>query len=80
MHMKPMILSDAALQKSFEVREGINAILRISASNVMNHFNMLTARFNSNAWDPNFGLLVPGQTPSADAPPRNVNVQFRVTF
>jgi hypothetical protein len=80
MHMKPMVLSDAALQKSFEVHEGINAILRISSSNVMNHFNILTARFNSNAWDPNFGLLVPGQTPSADAPPRNVNVQFRVTF
>jgi len=79
-HMKPMMLSDAALQKSLEVHEGVNVIVRISSSNVMNHFNMLTARFNSNAWDPNFGSLIPGQTPSADAPPRNVNVQFRVTF
>jgi hypothetical protein len=79
-HMKPMMISDAALEKSLQLHEGVNAILRISASNVMNHFNMLTARFNSNAWDPNFGSIIPGQTPSADAPPRNVNVQFRVTF
>jgi len=79
-HMKPMMMSDAALQKSLEVREGINLIVRISSSNVLNHFNMLTARFNSNAWDPNFGSIIPGQTQSADAPPRNINVQFRATF
>jgi hypothetical protein len=79
-HMKPMMISDAALQKSIEVHEGVNVILRISSSNVLNHFNMLTARFNSNAWDPNFGSIIPGQTPSADAPPRNLNVQFRATF
>ncbi len=78
--MKPMLLSDAALQKSYEVHDGVNVIVRLSASNALNHFNMLTARFNSNAWDPNFGSIIPGQTPTADSPPRNVNVQIRVAF
>ena len=78
--MKPMLLSDAAIQKSFDVHERMNLILRLSASNVLNHFNLLTARFNNNAWDPNFGSIIPGQTPTADSPPRNVNVQARITF
>ena len=78
--MKPMLLSDASLQKSVEVRNGMRMIVRLSSSNVLNHFNMLTARFNSNAWDPNFGSLIPGQTPAADSPPRNVNVQVRFEF
>lgn len=78
--MRPMLLSDAALQKSFEVHDGMNIIVRLQASNVLNHFNMLTARFNSNAWDPNFGSIIPGQTPTADSPPRNVNVQVRFAF
>lgn len=78
--MKPMLLSDASLQKSFEVHEGMNVIVRLSASNALNHFNMLNARFNSNAWDPNFGVIIPGTTPTADSPPRNVNVQIRFAF
>ncbi len=79
--MKPMLLSDAALQKSIEVREGVNVIVRLSASNVLNHFNMLTARFDTNPFDgTNFGTVYPGQTPTADSPPRNVNVQIRVAF
>jgi hypothetical protein len=78
--MKPMLLSDASLQKSLEVRDGVNVILRVSASNVLNHFNLLTARFNSNAWDADFGSLIPGQTSSLDSPPRNLNVQIRVAF
>jgi hypothetical protein len=78
--MKPMLLSDASLQKSLAVREGMNVIVRLSASNALNHFNMLTARFNSNAWDPNFGVLIPGQTAAADSPPRNLNVQVRFEF
>ncbi len=78
--MKPMLLSDASLQKSLAIREGMNVIVRLSASNVLNHFNMLTARFNSNAWDPNFGSIIPGQTPAADSPPRNLNVQIRFEF
>lgn len=78
--MKPMMLSDAALQKSYAVHDGMNIIVRLQAQNVLNHFNMLTARFNSNAWDPNFGSIIPGQTPAADSPPRTVNVQVRFAF
>ena len=78
--MKPMLLTDASLQKSVTVRDGMHMIVRLSSSNVLNHFNMLTARFNSNAWDPNFGSIIPGQTSSLDSPPRNVNVQVRFEF
>jgi hypothetical protein len=80
--MKPMILSDAALQKTFKVSEGINVVARLQASNVLNHFNILTARFDTNPNDPPnlFGTIIQGQTPSADSPPRNLNVQIRVNF
>jgi hypothetical protein len=80
MHMKTMILSDAAISKSVDIRDGIKASVRLSASNVLNHFNILTARFNSDPWSQNFGTIVPGQTSSSDSPPRNVNVQIHVTF
>ncbi|MDR3737073.1 MAG: carboxypeptidase regulatory-like domain-containing protein [Acidobacteriaceae bacterium] len=80
MHMKTMVLSDAAISKSVDVRDGVKVSVRLSASNVLNHFNILTARFNNNPWDQNFGTIVPGQTASSDSPPRNVNVQIRVTF
>jgi len=80
MHMKTVVLSDAAISKSVDIRNGVKVSVRLSASNVLNHFNILTARFNSNAWDQNFGTLVPGQTTSADSPPRNLNVQIRASF
>lgn len=78
--MKPMLLTDVALQKSFKVHEGKDIILRLQANNALNHFNMLTARFNSNAWDPNFGSIIPGQTSTLDCPPRTVNIQVRFAF
>jgi len=80
--MKPTIASDAAIQKSFTIREDIKATIRLQATNVLNHFNILTGRFDVNPNDPPnlFGTIIKGQTPSADAPPRNVNVQFRVSF
>jgi hypothetical protein len=81
LRMQPMILSDAALQKSFKIHDGINAVVRLQASNVLNHFNLLTARFDTNPNDGAlFGTVTKGLTPSADAPPRNLNVQFRVSF
>lgn len=80
--MKPMVLSDAAIQKTFKIREGVTATMRLQASNVLNHFNLLTARFDTNPNDPPnlFGTVIQGQTPTADSPPRNVNIQFRVNF
>lgn len=80
--MKPMVLSDAALQKSFRIQRGVQFIVRLQATNVLNHFNLLTARFDTNPNDPPnlFGTVIQGQTPTADSPPRNLNVQFRVLF
>ncbi len=80
MHMKTMVMSAAAISKSMKVHDGVKVDFRLSASNVLNHFNILTARFDNNPWDQTFGTIVPGQTPSADAPPRNVNVQIRASF
>lgn len=73
MHMKMSILSDAAIGKSAEIRDGLQLSVRPSASNVLNHFNLQTARFSSDAWSP-------GQTTQSDQQPRNVNVQFRLIF
>jgi Carboxypeptidase regulatory-like domain len=80
--MRPTIASDAAIQKSFGFREGIKATLRLQATNALNHFNILTARFDTNPNDPPnlFGTIIQGQTPTTDCPPRNVNIQFRVAF
>lgn len=79
--MKQMILSDAALQKSVHLRNGINVIMRLSSSNVLNHFNILTAKYDTNPADgANFGTIRPGETTALDSPPRNLNVQFRVAF
>ena len=81
LRMKPVILSDAALQKTFRFEGNVSAVVRLQATNALNHFNLLTARFDTNPNDgANFGTVVPGQTPSADSPPRNLNVQFRVLF
>jgi hypothetical protein len=80
--MKPTIASDAAIQKTFDIWENVRATVRLQATNVLNRFNILTGRFDVNPNDPPnlFGTIIKGQTPSADAPPRNVNVQFRVNF
>jgi len=80
--MKPTIISNAAIQKRFRIHENVQGIVRLQATNVLNHFNILTGRFDVNPNDPPnlFGTIIKGQTPSADAPPRNVNVQFRVSF
>ena len=79
--MKTTITSDAALQKTFKIYESVSATVRASSSNVLNHFNILTGRFDTNPNDgPLFGTIIKGNTPSADAPPRNVNLQLRVSF
>jgi hypothetical protein len=79
-HMKTMVLSDLALEKAFKI-ERVTFTLRAQATNALNHFNLLTARFDTNPNDgANFGTVYPGQTPTADAPPRNINIGFQATF
>jgi hypothetical protein len=78
--MKPVIMSDAAVQKSFTIRERYVATFRLSASNVLNHFNLETAKFVIDPTNANFGTINQGTTPTTDSPPRNINVQFRFAF
>jgi hypothetical protein len=78
--MKPMLLSDLAIEKNFKF-ERVNINFRAQATNVLNHFNLLTARFDTNPNDgANFGTVYPGQTPTADAPPRNINLGLKASF
>jgi hypothetical protein len=81
LRMKPVVLSDAAIQKSYRFHERITGTIRLQSSNVLNHFNLETAKFDNNPNDgTNFGTVVQGLTATTDSPPRNVNVQIRVAF
>lgn len=56
-------------------------MFRARATNVLNHFDLLTARLDINPNDgANLGTMCPGQTPTADSPPRNLNLGFKVSF
>jgi hypothetical protein len=78
--MKPVLNSDAGVQKSFQIRGPIVATVRLQASNVLNHFNMETAKFVIDPSNTAFGTLNQGTVPTSDAPGRNLNVQFRIAF
>lgn len=78
--MKPYVDSNLALSKNFRVRERINLRFRMEATNVLNHFNMLTATFNTNVSDPNFGTVFPASTPSLDAPPRIIQLGLKASW
>ncbi|MGB8031430.1 MAG: carboxypeptidase regulatory-like domain-containing protein [Terracidiphilus sp.] len=80
--MKPNVMSDAAIQKSFTIHEGIQAIVRLQSTNVLNHLNIVFSRFDNNPNDPPnlFGTIIQGEVASGETPPREVNAQFRVTF
>ena len=81
LRMKPVINSDAGIQKSFPIHDAIVATFRLQASNVLNHFNLETAKFDINPNDgTSFGTINQGTTPTTDSPPRNLNVQIRVAF
>jgi hypothetical protein len=72
--------SDLALEKGFRL-ERVNVTFRVQATNALNHFNLLTSRFDINPNDgANFGTIYPGQAPTTDSPPRNVNLGLKATF
>jgi hypothetical protein len=78
--MKPTLASDLALEKEFKI-ERVAVTFRAQATNALNHFNLLTSRFDINPNDgANFGTVYPGQTPTADSPPRNINLSLKGTF
>jgi Carboxypeptidase regulatory-like domain/TonB dependent receptor len=78
--MKPTMASDLAIEKNFKI-ERVNVTFRAQATNALNHFNLLTARFDINPNDgANFGTVYPGQTPTTDSPPRNINLGLKASF
>ena len=70
LRMKPYINADFAMTKTFPITERLKLQFRAEAANVMNHFNILSARFNTNPSDPNFGSVIPASIPGLDCPPR----------
>lgn len=78
--MKRRINDDLAFEKSFKI-ERVAVTFRAQATNAFNHFNLLTARFDINPNDgANFGTIYPGQTPTTDSPPRNINLGLKASF
>ena len=78
--MKPSIDSNLALSKDFRVYERLTFRFRMEATNVLNHFNYLTARFNTNVNDANFGTSFPASTASLDATPRIVQFGIKASW
>jgi len=78
--MKPSIDSNLALSKSFRPVEKLTLRFRMEATNVLNHFNYLTARFNTNPNDANFGTSFPALTNSLDATPRIIQLGLKASF
>ncbi|MBL8218004.1 MAG: TonB-dependent receptor [Bryobacterales bacterium] len=80
LRMKPYINTDLAMTKTFAVTERLKLQFRAEAANVMNHFNILTARFNTNPSDPNFGSVFPASTPGLDCPPRVLTLGIKARW
>jgi hypothetical protein len=78
--MKPSIDSNLAISKDFRVYERLTFRFRMEATNVLNHFNYLTARFNTNVNDANFGTSFPALTNSLDATPRIVQFGIKASW
>lgn len=80
LRMKPYLNTDLALTKMFSITERLKLRFRAEAANVMNHFNLLTARFNTNPTDPNFGSVFPASTPGLDCPPRVLTLGLKLAW
>ena len=80
LQMKPEIDTDLALGKTFRLWEKLTLDFRAQATNVLNHFNFLTTRFNTNPNDPNFGTVFPAATPSLDTTPRVLQLGVKLLW
>ena len=80
LRMKPYVNVDLAASKMFQFTEKLKMQFRAEAMNAINHLNYLTARFNTNATDPNFGTSFPAFTPGLDAPPRVLQLGLKLMW
>lgn len=78
--MKPQVFVDFSMGKTISVWEKLKLDFRATATNVFNHYNWLTTRFNTNAYDPNFGTVQPQFNSSLDTVPRVIQVGVRVLW
>ncbi len=78
--MKPQIFADVSAGKTIGVWEKLRLDFRATATNVFNHYNWLTTRFNTNPYDPNFGTVQPQFNSSLDTVPRVIQVGVRVLW
>jgi hypothetical protein len=80
LRMKPYIDSNLAISKEFRVQERLRLRFRMEATNALNHFNLLTARFDTNPNNSTFGAVLPASTASLDAPPRYVQLGLKASW
>jgi Carboxypeptidase regulatory-like domain/TonB dependent receptor len=78
--MKPQVFADISLGKTISVWEKMKIDFRATATNLFNHYNWLTTRFNTNAFDPNFGTVQPQFNSSLDTVPRVIQLGVRVLW
>ncbi len=78
--MKPQVFVDFSMGKTISAWEKLKLDFRATATNVFNHYNWLTTRFNTNAFDPNFGTVQPQFNSSLDTVPRVIQVGVRVLW
>ncbi len=80
LRMKPYIDSNLALSKDFRIRERLKLRLRMEMTNALNHFNLLTAKFDTNPNNSTFGAVLPASTASLDAPPRYIQIGLKASW
>ncbi len=79
--MYPTVTMDASLNKSVAINERMHLQARVEAFNVLNHYTMPTARYNTNPNDSNFGSFFPGNLWTGDTGfPRQIQLGLKLVF
>jgi hypothetical protein len=75
------ITMDGSLNKTFGLTERFKLQTRIEAFNLLNHYALPLARFNTNPNDGNFGSLFPGRVSTVDSGfPRQMQLGLKLTW
>ncbi|MGH9438738.1 MAG: hypothetical protein ACRD22_12805 [Terriglobia bacterium] len=78
--MKPQIFTNLSMGKTLGIWENVKVNFVATATNLLNHYNWLTTRFNTNAFDPNFGTVQPQFNNPLDTLPREIQLGLRVLW